>query len=255
MFYRKKDAAAAVIQIQKDDEVQLFIGDSFGLLVDEFWFVIESSIPVNDVISQHHENGIQTNGDVAQLHSTSGFKRRPSTGSEPDSTNKKVKTEPNEFQAENAESIGDVSGTTDQDMNITANVEQIAINNAVSNGEIPSTSTTTQNIPQFGVASAEEPFHRDHRPIKIEPVDSSANEAQSMQIQAVKQEPVDEDENENVVSTNVLNHVPLDSDIVVKTEVKQEPTDNSNGATTSSGSTTNQPTQRACCKYGIRCYR
>lgn len=251
MFYRKKDAAA-VIQIQKDDQVQLFIGDSFGLLVDEFWFVIESSISANDVISQHHENGIQTNGDASQLHSTSGFKRRPSTGSEPDSTNKKVKTEANEFHAENAESTGDASGTTDQDMNITANVEQIAINNAVA-CEIPSTSTMTQNIPQFGVASAEEPFHRDHRPIKIEPVDSSANEAQSMPIQAVKQEPVDEDE--NVDSTNSLNHVPLDSDIVVKTEVKQEPTDNSNQATTSSGSTTNQPTQRACCKYGIRCYR
>lgn len=249
MFYRKKDDAT-VIQIQKDDQVHLNVGDTFGLLVDEHWFQIVSPITQSDEIASHCENGItHANGDNA--HSINGIKRRQSTDSEPDPTNKKVKTEPIEFQIANVETAAGPSLThQEQDMNVTQPVNQIPQSNEVAlaqsnevTPEMPTTSQFAQNNPlnRATSASQESYFHGDHRPIKIEP---SENDAQSMPpIQSVKQEPLDEAANFDTNS----------SGIVVKTEVKQE--NNTNEASTSSGTTSNIPARRECCRYGIRCYR
>lgn len=243
MFYRKKDDAI-VIQIQKDDQVHLNVGDAFGLLVDEHWFRIISPNTQSGEIASHYANGItHANGDNA--HSTNSIKRRKSTDSEPDSTNKKVKTEPIEFQETNVETVAAPSlEQQEQDMNVTQTVNQIAQSNEVT-PEMPTTSQFTQNNPLNRTTSAtqESYYHDDHRPIKMEP---SENEEQSMPpIHSVKQEPVDEaasfDTNPN--------------EVVVKTEVKQEQQNNTNEASTSSGTTSNIPARRECCRYGIRCYR
>lgn len=242
MFYRKKDDAT-VIQIQKDDQVHLDVGDTFGLLVDEHWFQIVLPITQSDEIASHCENGItHTNDDNA--HSINGIKRRQSTDAEPDPTNKKVKTEPIEFQVTNVETVAGPSLThQEQDMNVTQTVDQIAQSNEVT-PEVPTTSQFAPNNPlnRTTSASQESYYHDDHRPIKMEP---SENEAQSMPpIQSVKQEPVDEGAS---FDTNP-------SGVVVKTEVKQEQ-NNTNEASTSSGTTSNIPAHRECCRYGIRCYR
>lgn len=47
MFYKKSNDDEVHI-VRKDNEVQLFVGDSFGLLVDEFWFDVLQSSNAND---------------------------------------------------------------------------------------------------------------------------------------------------------------------------------------------------------------
>lgn len=215
MFFRKKNNTE-VNQIEQNKEVTLYIGDSFGLLVDEYWFSIQPSDGDNDDLQA---NPSQSDG------LTPSSKRKSSTDSQPDSTNKRVKTEPNEFDDETNEandlSNGDLDRTIPTD----------------SQNEIPSTSaSSSSNIPQ-----AENGSPVADRPIKPEPIDS--DEVQSTPITA-KTEPMSQET--DVDSTN-------STPVTVKTEVKSEPTDNArdDGATTSSGDVH----LRECCRYGIRCYR
>lgn len=230
MFFRKENNIE-INQIKQNNEVNLFVGDSFGLLVDEFWFSIQPSDEGNDVIDGLHEN---------TPTSTAGTKRRTSSDSEPDSTNKKVKTEPNEYQEDN---IADAVAT---------NEEANEASNGLSNGDLHTTlpfdatnempSTSAPNISQ----NQSEPTVAIDRPIvKAEPLDSDEIEHS---MPTVKTEPMSQEASVDSSTT-----------ITVKTElteVKTEPADNENGngdddATTSSGN----PTQRNCCRYGIRCYR
>lgn len=268
MFYRKKNNEI-VNQIQKDDEVQLYNGDFFGLLVDEFWFEVQCLTAEDGLVLPSHENGIQSNGDALQMPSTGAVKRRPSSDSEPDSTNKKVKTEPNEFQTDDvapaapeapkAPTVPNESNAeANQDMDVTTNIEAIAMNNGISNemadNEMPSTSTALlQDIPE-NVSTGDQSTTTPNVRIKTEPLDSNENEAQSVAVgainQPIKQEPWNDFENVGSTDNNVV--LPF---VAVKTEVKQEPSDNE--ATTSSGtaSSSNPSTQRPCCRYGVRCYR
>lgn len=200
--------------------MQLVVGDSFGLLVDKFWFSIEAPAAGDDSL-----NG-------------SASKRRCSVDSEPDSTTKKVKTEPIEFDEDNAD--------TEHNETIPTNGRPNATDNET-NHEIPSTSDQSANIPSESSSFCV----LEHRPIKLEPMDVSENGAI-----AVKNEPQD-----GVVdSTNMP----------IKTEIKDEPVDNDLAAANSSNANeaaqlsanqpdqptqTTQTTSRACCRYGIRCYR
>lgn len=193
--------------------MNLVVGDSFGLLVDKFWFSLHVSSDDND--------------DDAM----NGTKRRGSADSEPDSTTKRVKTEPNGFP--------------DDDANVTT-LSKNAIQNVSSSGtnnEMPSTSNQSLNISHENSDS----IGPVHRPIKSEPIDPDENVAQSMPVE-VKNEPQD-----GVVdSTNTPN----------KTEVKAEPLQQDGAASTSVSpnetaavAQPSQPTQRECCRHGTRCYR
>ncbi|XP_055321601.1 aprataxin and PNK-like factor [Sitodiplosis mosellana] len=231
MFFRKKNNIE-VNQIEQNNEVNLFVGDSFGLLVDEFWFSIQPSDKGNDVIGGLHANITQS---IAP--SSSGTKRRSSSDSEPDSTNKKVKTEPNEFQDDVAinEVANDVNGLSNGDLDTTLPTD--------TTNEMPSTSAS--NIPQDQNDSTVV-----DRPIKPEPLDP--DEIQPTPTPTIKTEPMSQEA--NIDSTMESTPVTVKTE---STEVKTEPANNENnddGATTSSGNT-HQPPQRACCRYGIRCYR
>lgn len=211
MFFRKKNDAE-VSQIEENDQVNLFIGDSFGLLVDAFWFSIQASSDENDVMEQSNASAIQS---IAIASSSNGIKRKPSSESQPDSTNKKVKTEPNEFQ-------DDDEANADLTTHISIANEPSTSTNV--SGNIPP--TEVQNVAPVTIKS--EPMDPDSVPV------------------VVKTEPASE--NGNVDSTDELVPVPI------KTEVKEEPPNNDNdGATTSSGNV--ERTQRECCRYGMRCYR
>lgn len=224
------------------------VGDTFGLLVDKFWFRVQKI----DESSEPEMNG-STN------------KRRTSFTSEPDSTNKKVKTEPDEFQTN-----GDDASNGDTTL-VTANGDDAngAMANTVAdqapNNPLPSTSTTSAN--------QNNEVCQCHARIKTEPIDLDGNEAQAMQSTeqvVIKVEP-DIEQNCCHCSANAQ----------IKTEIKEEPTNgvatSSNDALASNGDneveaavvadnnqsnvdqTANQqaqqPARRECCRYGIRCYR
>lgn len=212
MFFRKKNDTE-VCQIEENGEVNLFVGDSFGLLVDAFWFSIQETNGENDLTNQ--SNAIQS---ISIASSSNGIKRKPSSDSQPDSTNKKVKTEPDEFQDDDdVEAIIDFN-TTDRVANE------------------PSTSTSVSNdIPPTQMQNA----NTATMAIKAEPMDPD-----SMAI-VVKTEPASNDE--TVDSTNAPVPKPI------KTEVKEEPSNHNDEATTSGGNA--ERTHRDCCRYGMRCYR
>lgn len=231
MFFRKKNNIE-VNQIEQNGQVNLFVGDSFGLLVDEFWFSIQPSDNENDVTGSLHAT--QSNADNLNAPTTSCIKRRSSSDSEPDSTNKRVKTEPNEFQVDATNEVdNEANGLSNGDLDTTLPIDNT--------NEIPSTSASSS----ANISQNENDAAIANRPIKPEPVDS--DELQSMP-STIKTEPMNQEG--NVDSTMTL------TPITVKTEVKSEPTDNENAdsATTSSGETQQSP-QRDCCRYGIRCYR
>lgn len=223
LFYRKKDDPQ-ISQINKGNEVNLFVGDSFGLLVDKFWFSVHVTGDEDDV-----------NGNMVG----NGSKRRGSADSEPDSTTKRVKTEPNEFQDDDAENENNTTILTNGRQNVSS---------SETNNEMPSTSNQSVSIPHENPNS----IGPVHRPIKAEPVDPDENEAQPMPV-TVKNEPQDGAAD----STNTP----------IKTEIKDEPVDDGAAATSSSVNETAavaepvqpdqpaQPAQRECCRYGTRCYR
>lgn len=210
LFFRKKNETI-VNQIELDKNIDLFIGDSFGLLVDEHWFLIK---PSDD--STNGSNVNEVNGDLIM---SNGTKRKIKTEpGEPDSTNKKVRTEQNEFEE-------------NDDLNTTINVKN----------EMPSTSTSSnqsevneQNTNEASIAN---------QPIKLEPLDSNEVEPTAFKT---------ESDDENIDSTNESGLVPI------KTEVKEESADNDNNEASASNDVTSTPLtspQRTCCRYGIRCYR
>lgn len=229
MFFRKENDPQ-VSQIEKDKEVHLFVGDSFGLLVDKCWFSIELSVSDNDI---NNENNVQTNTNDLCIPLNS-VKRRSSSDSTPDSTpdstTKKIKTEPNEFQNENIEEADETIISGNNDMGMTIMDSQNTANN------IPSTSSGVFHIPDETIESAIDS-------IKTEPIDHDENDVQSMPIQAIKPEP-----NDDSIGSTSMPITPNN----IKSEVKQEPIENE--ATTSSGQS-NNTTQRDCCRHGIRCYR
>lgn len=227
------------------------VGDSFGLLVDKFWFRVQKM----DVPSVPEMNG-STN------------KRRTGSESEPDSTNKRVKTEPDEFQTNGDEpSNGDTTVVlaNDDDANGVGAVANSVADQAT-NSQQPSTSGTS-SANDNGTCQC-------YTRIKTEPIDLDGNEAQPMQTTdeiVIKVEP-DIEQNCCHCSSNVQ----------IKTEVKEEPTGDGDGEATSSndalasGGTpveavaadnnqsnddqpanqqAQQPARRDCCRYGIRCYR
>lgn len=252
IFYRKKDDTQ-IQPIQQNQEVTLNVGDTFGLLVDTFWFRVQKM----DESTEPGMNGGSTN------------KRRTSSTSEPDSTNKKVKTEPDEFQSNGDEpSNGDttmVMANDDDDANA-AVTNTVADADGATNSQLPSTSSAP-SADQNGTCQCSQTR------IKTEPIDLDENEAQPMQTTdhvVIKVEP---DIGQNCCHCS--SHVPI------KTEVKEEPANDGDGEATSSnealasggdqaealpdnnqpndGQTANQqaqqPARRDCCRYGIRCYR
>lgn len=222
LFYRKKDEQK-INQIDKGIEVNLVVGDSFGLLVDKFWFSIEMP-----TVEEDSMNG-------------NGTKRRGIKDSTPDSTTKRVKTEPIEDDANDANDANDEHNET-----VLTNGNENASNNET-NHEMPTTSDQSSDIPN-NIPASHGPVHR---PIKMEPIDSAENEASP-----VKTEP----QQSSVADST---HVPI------KTEIKDEPVDDGAAAVSSNSNETAQsttpeanqsatPTQtppRECCRYGIRCYR
>lgn len=200
MFFRK-ETDTAVNQIEKNQDINLFVGDSFGLLVDEFWFTIQSLN--NNVTNGQDENAVVQLNDVSPT--ANGLKRK-STEFEPDSTNKKVKTEPNEFEDNNGEGTNDNLNTTN---------------------EIPSTSASLPNTSQADVRNANDAIDQ-----SINADVQDANDEQS--IIAVKSEPLSDDE--NVGSTNA------EGSVTVKTEVKDEPNDSDDNEASSS----NAPVRPCC---------
>lgn len=227
------------------------VGDTFGLLVDQFWFCIQKI----DESSEPEDMNGSTN------------KRRTSSTSEPDSTNKRVKTEPDEFQ-----SNGDETSNGDTTL-VMANGDaaDTAVANTVADG---ATNSTDSQQPSTSSASSanENGACQCHTRIKTEPVDLDGNEAQTTDHVVIKVEP-DIGQNCCHCSTNVQ----------IKTEIKAEPANDgdgdgvatsSNDALASGGNqdeaaadnnqsmddqTANQqaqrPARRDCCRYGIRCYR
>lgn len=233
MFFRKKNTIE-VNQIEENKEVNLYVGDSFGLLVDEFWFSIQPADKENDVMNGLHLHAAQSTANDSNAPTSSGTKRRSSgSDSEPDSTNKRVKTEPTEFQEDATNEVAnDANGLNNGELDTTLTVVD-------DTNDMPSTSaSSSSNIQQNDSTNTD-------RPIKSEPLDS--DELQQMPA-TVKTESMSQEA--NVDSTMSSTPVPI------KIEVKNEPTNNENddGAATSSGSTHQSP-QRDCCRYGIRCYR
>lgn len=214
------------------------VGDTFGLLMDKFWFSIQQI----DEASEPEMIDGSTN------------KRRTNSELEPDSTNKKIKTEPDE-------SNGDEPSSGDTTLVVSNGDVDGAVGNTVaengSNSQLPSTSSTLTNQNETACA---------HGRIKTEPIDLNENEAQPAETSdevVIKVEP-DLEQNCGHCTTNVP----------VKTEIKEEPVNDGDGVATSSNDavasggdqaeaagdqTANQqaqqPARRECCRYGVRCYR
>ncbi|XP_031618249.1 aprataxin and PNK-like factor [Contarinia nasturtii] len=218
MFFRKKNNVE-VNQIGQNTEVNLFVGDSFGLLVDEFWFSIQPLDNVNNGVACLNGNVAQQNEDAP---TTSVPKRKTSVDSEPDSTNKRVKTEPNEYQ-ENG------------DPNTTHPIDDTT--------QMPSTSDASSSSSSMHISpNVNNDETNANQPIKIEPSDST--EGQSQPVIRIKTEPMSQ---EACADSSTFAPIPFE----IKTEVKDEPIDNDNNV--ASGNQREQ--RRPCCRYGIRCYR
>lgn len=196
----------------------------------------------------------------------STIKRRAGSDSEPDSTNKKVKTEPDEFQ-----SSGDTTLVTSNGDDGSGNASNTTTENVANHESLPSTSGASANNPTEN-QNAMCPLHEQ---IKTEPIDSDENEAQSMQTEGEIVVKVEPDIQHNCNDCSDCSH--CSQNVPIKTEVKQEPTDNGDSVATSSnesvapsennqvtapsnsrtvdGQQTNRPALRECCRYGVRCYR
>lgn len=234
MFFRTKDDPK-IKHINENQEVNLTVGDSFALLVDKFWFSIHGT-DADGIDGVTNGNSIETSDPQVN-----GNKRRTSSGSKPDSTTKRVKTEPNEA----VNSDGNVETTTEtaNDTTITTNGNSDSTTDPIADhaphDEMPSTSNSTDDLPDTGMDLVP-------RPIKTEP--TIENEAQSVRI---KTEPGDDQYIDSTIRP-------------IKVEVKEEPNDEnvaSSAQTTTTNSTATSSTQsanatpRTCCRYGIRCYR
>lgn len=229
--------------------VNLSVGDTFGLLVDKFWFCIQAC---------DENSELQMNGST--------IKRRTSSSSEPDSTTKKVKTEPDEFQTNGGGGGGEALNDDATLVLLNGDANGMATNTFdanVTNNQVPSTSSSSANDPTDN-QNAMCPLHGQ---IKTEPIDLDENEAQPMQTTdavAIKIEPDLEH-----------NCIHCSSNVPVKSEIKEEPANNGDGIPTSSNevpapsndqsvaSSNDQPveqqaersTRRECCRHGVRCYR
>lgn len=220
--------------------------------MDKFWF----SIRLYD-----------ENFDPQMNASTT--KRQSSSNSEPDSTNKKVKTEPDEFQSNG----GAEAMAVDTRVNV-MNFDGAAGggDGLVANNQLPSTSSTSNDnsiVNQNGMCPLTDR-------IKSEPIDLDENEAQSMsEPVAIKVEPACDH-----------NCCQCSANMPIKTEIKTE--GGADAAATSSNeavaSSTNhgvhtqpiapsnnqmvvpnsneianqqpqRPARRECCRHGVRCYR
>lgn len=234
----------------------MHIGDTFGLLVDKFWFCIQK---------------IDENSEPNEMNGSTN-KRRTSS-SEPDSTNKKVKTEPDEFQSSNGDDETANNGDTtlvmpnDDAVNgdgdgATANI----VDENTTNSQLPSTSSGATSSSQNGTCLC-------NRQIKSEPIDLDENEAQPIQTGGAVVIKVEPDIEQNCIHCA--------GNATVKTEIKEEPAgdgvasssndalasggnpaeaaSNSQSVTSNTDQTANEqaqrPALRECCRYGVRCYR
>lgn len=143
MFVRKQNSST-IDKIEKNKEIDLFVGDSFGLLIDKFWFSIQ--LPSKD-------NGMD---DVSNIHS----KRRTSPFSE-NGAKKKTKTDSNLPQSCNSGFENSKSTSTNDRMQ----TDLLNNRNAI---DIPSTSNRYETIPTNFIGPA-------HQPIKLETVEMDDN--------------------------------------------------------------------------------
>lgn len=173
MFYRKENITQ-INKIEKNNEVHLTVGDSFGLLVDKFWFLIQ--FPVDNNIT-NIQNGIE-----------SGTKRQTSTVSESNSSSKRFKNDSNGYEA--------------QTMCTSSNSIHNQNSNNGTNVQMPSTSTliSDQNDHSMGPA---------HYPIKLERVEMDDTETNLIPPTKIKTEPEEMIEN-TAIDTN---HLPIKTEI------------------------------------------
>lgn len=228
MFFRKKDNAE-VNRIHQNTEVNLFVGDSFGLLVDEFWFSIQPLDNVCNDITNSNQNATQQNQD--EPTTSTAIKRKTSSDSEPDSTNKRVKTEPIEYQENYDLNTTDPNGDTTE---------------ARTCYLFPSSANNLQNVHSDGTNMNQPNDAQSTAPIRIKTESLSEEENVDSSTIRIKTEPLSQEE--NVDSSTIA--------FQIKTEVKSEPADDNNvdDVATSSNQPAQRP-QRPCCRYGIRCYR
>lgn len=161
MFFRKKNDLL-VSPLDENSRIDLTIGDSFGLLIDEFWFSIGTS-NVNADILNGQLNDVKRKSDGSDSNS--------------DSTNKKAKTSSNELEHTNDLSTTLDAATPSTSANIPPSEAQTAgtslpivtiKSEPVDSNENQSVTIVVKSEPQSQdgyVNSAREPFPV---PVKIE---------------------------------------------------------------------------------------
>lgn len=250
MFYKRKSTDQVEI-LDRGNTIELSSGDSFGLLPDLFWFVIRDKATDESPSPMVFKS---------ETHESSENATTESNGSSTVTEERFVG-----FSQENSEQVPteDVPLTPDglDDFQVTQDVDHHMA--TVDNNE---TATDNNEIHQNSHHQLSTNGATSHRN-SIEPVAETADVATNYDTSemndastttepvTIKQEPHSTTE-ETGTSDNLAWAMPR---IMVKrefkTEIKDEPMDSGDGANCSTTGDSNQPRQRICCRYGVRCYR
>lgn len=250
--------------VNKDCNIALQIGDSFGLLPDLFWFkvmeilddldetpeldsfdnAIEADVPVTEVEPRQADNSVP-NVNETELNVENGDANRACKRKLSDcaSSNKKQRRSIDQVE------IGELSTTKSPEAvevepqpNEGANdneTESEQHHNVVVANDAPAVEMEVPEAPS-NVDDATEEAASDVK-IKLEPVDEDAGEEVAPDVK-IKLEPVNEDAMDATASTS-----SAVTDVRVK---KEEENSNSQESETSTANPL-----RPTCPYGIRCYR
>lgn len=259
-FFKKRNGIVEILE--KENEIKLSIGDSFGLLPDLFWFCIHDKTDNEKEACDRTTESIQNDKPVEQnidvtVSVSNDLKRKSSEDDESNNMSKKAKHDTN--QCDN-ERNGETSNRLVNRSNETSpgpSVQQQTENDNTKNKNIDnqpvdeSSKSSTSHETNMNANRMDEVTSTSN-PTVVSPPNNDSNEQNALLNRPIKTELVDTSDN---IGRN--NDIPT-SFITVKkefkTEVKTEP-QNDDDNNEASSSNTNQTPARQCCRYGIRCYR
>lgn len=257
-FFKKKNGVVQILE--KENEIKLSVGDSFGLLPDSFWFCIhdktDNEKETSDKTTESNDKSIEQNVDVT-VSVSNDLKRKSSEDDESVKMSKKAKHDTNEcdneHNGETSNQLVDESNEINPGPSANQEPENYATKNKNTDNNLADGISISATHHETNVnANRMDEVTSTSNPAIASPPNNDPNEQDASLNRPIKTELVDTSEN-----TYSSNNVPT-SFITVKkefkTEVKSEP-ENDVDSGEASSSNRNQTSARQCCRYGIRCYR
>lgn len=261
-FFKKRTGIVEILE--KENEIKLSTGDSFGLLPDLFWFCIhdkaDNEKEAFDRTTESNDKPVEQNIDVT-VSVSNDLKRKSSEDDDSNDMSKKAKHDTNqcdnERNGETSNHLVDRSNEASPGPSVQQQTENDTTKNKnIDNQPVDESSTSLTNLETNMNANRLDEVTSTSNPTVVSPPNNDSNEQNVLLNRPIKTEPVDTSDNigrNNDIPTSFIN-VKKEFKTEVKTEVKTEP-QNDDDNNEASSSNTNQTPARQCCRYGIRCYR